>query len=241
MPELFNSTAVRKLKKAQLEFLTADDLNWASELLPVRVRKRLDLRQELSERILNSYSHIRAYHGCRALDTSSYRNSGILPLDPEDASVKVGRIFNRTDFPEISSEELSAAIASVDAPNRERRVFFEANSAHLVEHCGHYLLYGSEYLIAVARAISNIRDYAQVLKNTGTPTLLACDVPLSWVPDGTQNELVGTLTVAYFSRHIFDGYCHPQFAQGFGFEIFRALPPNFIAEITHPKHVPDRI
>ena len=46
------------------------------------------------------------------------------------------------------------------------------------------------------------------LRTVGTPTFLECDVPISWLSDGTVSELAGSMLGAYFEFLLSPG-CDP--------------------------------
>jgi hypothetical protein len=240
-PELCNAAAVSRVKKLGLDFIPADNMSWVAKQLPSRHRATFDLRDEVLRCLMTHFTHIRAYHGCRPREIKSYLEEGLLPLDTSLAFDTISSHFADHRFPEVTPEVLRRALANVDTDLRQGRVFFEANKRLLLDFCGHYLLYGSEYFVGVLRSISKTRDYAQVLKDSGIPTLLTCDVPIDWLEDDTLLEITGRLIATYFKLHVFSNYAHPQHGDGLGFEIFRKLPPKFIASIEHPLNIHDPI
>jgi hypothetical protein len=240
-PEFCNSTAVRRVANSAPGFIPDDDLSWAMELLPIRHQKTSDLRDAVLHRLTSHFTHIRAYHGCRPRQIASYLTNGLLPLDPSFAFDSISEHFSDCRFPEITPDVLRQALAKMDTDLRQGRVFFEASKRLLLDFCGHYLLYGSEYFVGVLRSISTTRDYAQVLKNSGIPTLLTCDVPVNWLEESTLHEIAGRLIATYFKFHVFRGYAHPQRGEGLGFAIIRKLPPEFIVSIEQPLHIRDPI
>ncbi|MBK6998664.1 MAG: hypothetical protein IPH35_01345 [Rhodoferax sp.] len=240
-PEICNATSVRKLEKAKPDFLPSDDLSWAQDLLPARLRAKFDLSEELLERLTMHFTHFRAYHGGRPLVVDSYLRDGLVPLNSSKAIETVYENFADGKYPEVTREVLDRAVSSMDTEYREARVFFEGSKRLLLDSCGHYMLYGSEYIVGVLRSIPGTRDYAQVLKQRGTPTVLTCDIPMDWIQDSTLGELAGRLISTYFKLQLFEQYSHPQRGEGFGFEIFRTLAPELIISVEHPTNIHDPI
>jgi hypothetical protein len=140
-----------------------------------------------------------------------------------------------------TKERLLKACASADATHREGRVYFEASGAHPIDYCGHYLLYGSEYAVAILRSISCFPDYAQLLKQQGRPTLLTCDVPIEWLSERVLEELAASLVSVYYKKKLDPEYVHPRRGEGFGFAIYRDLPSSLIVKISHPEFIRDPI
>lgn len=100
---------------------------------------------------------------------------------PETIHDQARAIFFGGDFPELTEEHLQRAIAQVGSDLRGGRLYFECNKKMLCKIAGHYILYGSEYLGSIAGYLPGAKDYARVLKTSGTPTLFVCDVPLDLV------------------------------------------------------------
>jgi hypothetical protein len=159
-----------------------------------------------------------------------------LPLKPDEFHQQARSLFLGGSFPELSEGDLEAAIATVGTDDRTGRVWFDGNEQMLVEECGHYMLYGSEYLIAIAANLRGHRNYRQVLKTLGTPTVFVCDVPLELAGDPLVQELAGTVIEMIFQellggkRFSLDEYRH----RGMGFSIRKQLPPECLIGHYHP-------
>ena len=194
---------------------------------------------ELTKRVLSNYTHLRAYHGCRPKDLCSYHEFGIQPLNLETSQKKIYDFFRGSTFTEITEKVIEHAIASVKTESRVGRVFFEANKKYLLTFCGHYVLYGSEYEVGVFRALSGEKEYVQELKKIGIPTLLECNVPLTFMTYNDIRVLVSKMIESYFSNKINNDYSHADVGQYFGFAISHVLPSSLIEKITHPSNVRD--
>jgi len=241
LPDIFNDEVTRRLVLDPPEYITTDDLQWLADLLPQHLSDAYNLRNEVLKSLRSHFTHLVAYHGCRPLDFNSYKERGIVPLDPAAAKRELLQRICEADVSGPTKEQLLLACKSTDASYREGRVFFEASRRLLLDFCGHYLLYGSEYAVGILRSISSTKDYAQILKLQGQPTLLTCEVPISWLKHATQEELAGSLIGAYFSEKLTPDYVHPSNGMGFGFEIFRSLPPALIVQVDRLDFVRDPI
>lgn len=136
------------------------------------------------ERLRDHFSSIRAVHGTRTDDVRSFYERGLLPLDP-DASQQVAKDYflGSGKFPELSETDLRQAFEAVGTNTRKGHVYFECNEPMLIALAGHYMLYGSEYLMAIAANLGSGRSrrYMRALQERGRPTLLIVDVPLQFV------------------------------------------------------------
>lgn len=216
------------------EYLVSDDLSWLDNLV-LQVRGiHIDSKAELAERLQDRYRAIRACHGTSVPTVDSFYKQGIRPLEIEEFHNQARQIFLSGDYPELSGDNLKNAIEHVGPATREGRVYFEANERLLIEICGHYMLYGSEYLTALAANLGGTRDYRRVLKGRFAPTLFVCDVPLEDLHPGTVAEFSGIALESIF-QELLDGPSYsPDKWRGSGFSIRVPLESSCIVGHCHP-------
>ena len=216
------------------EYLVSDDLSWLDELV-LQVRGiPVDSKAELADRLLDRYRAIRACHGTSAASVDSFYEQGLRPLVIEEFHDQARQIFLSGNYPELSEVNLKSAIENVSPATREGRVYFEANERFLKEMCGHYMLYGSEYLTALAAHLGGTRDYRRVLKERFVPTLFVCDVPLGHLHPGTVAEFAGVALQSIF-QELLDGPSYaPDKWHGAGFSIRMPLDSSYIVGHCHP-------
>ncbi|MBY0332293.1 MAG: hypothetical protein K2X49_16670 [Acetobacteraceae bacterium] len=222
------------------EWVVGDDLSWLDRAVKRGIGRHLDTKAEVADRLRDTFTHLRACHATSTADVSAFYAQGLLPLDVDAANDQARRIFLGGEFPELGEEDLERAIAAVGRDVREGRVWFEANEKSLVEDCGHYLLYGGEYLTGVVASLPRHRDYRQVLKGRGRPTMLICDVPLADIHPATFLEFVGGALEILF-QDLLD-WRESQFIpedRGAGFCIRKPLAPEQIIGHYHPVRVRD--
>lgn len=131
------------------------------------------------------YSHIRAYHGCRPIDVGHYYAEGIKPFNKKEMRHVASTVFGITKEAVITSEpDLQPALSD--------NIYFVLFKKELLNECGHYLCWGSEYLAAIAAQLdkSEYGKYHDILSNTGIPTIFICDIPIDLLP---QWQLEGLL------------------------------------------------
>lgn len=220
------------------EYVVGDDLSWLDGIIERVTGLNVDSKHFMAEALSTHFSHIRAVHGSRTDDVGSFLREGLRPLDIAQMNESAADIFLSGGYPELEEQDLAQAIEKMrtqDGDSRGGRVFFEANERHLVEHCGHYMLYGSEYLIGVAaRLKGNGRDYRRVLKERGQPVLFRCDVPMEMLPNGILSEFAGSALEFIFERKLNPDYQEFVY-RGAGFPIYQALAPEFIVEYITPE------
>jgi hypothetical protein len=216
------------------EYVVGDDLSWLDEIVYAVHGQQVDSKWLLAERLTSRYRALRAVHGTRAEDVEPFYREGLRPLEPHYFHDRAREVFLSGEYPELSEASLQAAITSVGSSMREGRVYFEANEELLIEFAGHYMLYGSEYLTAIAAHLGQARDYRQVLKLSGLPTLFVCDVPLTLIGSSVLQDFAGSALESVF-QELLDG-AEPQKDRwrGAGFCIHKPLPAANLVGHYHP-------
>lgn len=212
----------------------SDDISWLEDVVRSVNPGAADgdLEGKLTSCLKKYYSAVRAFHAGCPRDVSSYYERGLLPLDSQAARLAVKSHFLAGDFPELTETDLDAAIEDTSLETREGRIYFNLDERFLIEHCGHYLLYGSEYATGIAASLNRNRgdrtlDYKKSLKSIGEPTMFICDVPWNLISDDTKGELTRTFIAELF-RHLKTPSYRPTMID-FGFSIRCHLPPAQIA------------
>lgn len=143
-----------------------------------------DLNNHIDEKHINiwDYTHIRAYHACRPLSIQEYLDKGIIPYTKsaamKDAMNRLGTKRQEEQIKERFNEMWGDAEAS------KPRVWLALNKETLLTCSGHYLIYGSEFLNALAMQ-TGCREH---LKDVGMPTIFYCNIPIEdiskdWLSD----------------------------------------------------------
>lgn len=219
---------LKAFKRSPPRYVVGDDLTWLNDIVEAVNGDIVDTQELLAQRLADHYHALRAFHGTRPLDIDTFYKDGMHPLDPERFEQRAREIFLDGSFPELTRDSIEVGIEKVGRKYREGRLYFEANEAHLVEYCAHYMLYGSEYLCAIAANLPGQRDYRQHLKKFGTPTILTCNVPLSLLDYDLLREFAGVALETMFSTLLDSTYQHGAKWRGAGLYIWKPLPPEFI-------------
>ena len=217
------------------------------ERLRARLRRKAAV-SALAAALPRLYDRVRLFHGCRPVDVTSYYTCGIKPLDRTHANAAAYTTFLAGAFPELTRADVDAAIEEVGSHLREDRVYFCFDGRELVEYCGHYLIYGSEYLFGVGASLMRLRrrrdgrspDYREALKRIGIPTLLIVDLPLALLRRSTVREIAEALLDGVgLTQGVADEALREAPADRSGFWTDQVVPPAHIAGHTHPESIPD--
>ena len=199
----------------------------------------------LEERFVSSFSacfdFVRMFHCCRPLRVEPYYVQGIRVLTPSEADKHFkDRFLNNPKLPDITESHIDAAINSMASSyTRFGQVYFGLDDRFLIKHCGHYLIYGSEYVQSLASFVGRKLGYGleSQLRQAGTPTVFEVNIPVGLFATGQLEALSDDALPAW-------AYCmaHGKKQPGerdFSITVDQTLPPKNIVGHYHPEEVPD--
>ncbi|MBR8279086.1 hypothetical protein [Burkholderia vietnamiensis] len=169
----------------------SDDMSWLSDWE--------DLVPEFAFCLAKQYTHLKAFHGCRPVTLSSYYKHGLRGQDGDQLIS-----FFREIFADVPASDLDAAIASLDDRSTRERgaIWLVSDDREMIEEYGHYVIQGSEFLMALAATLGVSRsgeDYRFRLRERGVPTVLEIDLPVGFV-NGDDIEEVAKLVLSVWGQ-----------------------------------------
>lgn len=191
--------------------------------------KRPTARQMLN--YLEGFSEFECFHGCRIESPDSYYDKGFLVHDEQDLRRQAARLLG------VGMREIDSVCDSVRDLD-EGKVFFVLDEQHLLEHCGHYLIYGSERITAYAASLSRLAgsDLRERLKNCGDPTVFRVNLPRELIAQESLESLaeyIPALTWEDFSSEDEAPRIDWTFIQK------QSVPPSCIVGLTRPTVIHD--
>jgi hypothetical protein len=199
-----------------------------------------ELAMVLRPRLLEAYDAIRLYHGCSPARLDSYWSDGIVPMTP-DRLIRTCRshLMTEEDPADVRRRikdilEVQTGLIYAD------KVSFHLYPAVFRKVAGYYLIYGSHSVFAVAVLLSRVTgiDYKRRLAGKGTPTVLACDIPLARLSSGQLARLCELLAAVMVAGD--DGAGSRRVAD-FHLEVEGSVAPGCIVAHDHPVTVEDVI
>lgn len=145
--------------------------------------KILDVREAQGRKILLSdYTHIRAFHACRAEGEQIFGIQGLKPYTKDEAlKVAICKLENKY----VSKKVIETEFNNLWVENTPAKVWLMLETTELLSTSTHYLIYGSEFLNALAMQLG-CRDR---LKKFGKPIVVACNIPISDISSCWLNDL----------------------------------------------------
>lgn len=242
---LISDLVTEEVKQAVIasnpDYLVSDDLSWLNEPIMELLGHDVDMRELLSERLSSSYEAIRAVHGTRANDLSSFYANGLVPMNPGVVENQAKSLFASGGFA-AAANKLASAITEVDARDpcgaRAGWLYFCADDRDLTSKgCGHYLVYGSEYLYCLGIRMIGSPATKRILKSIGRPTAFVVDIPISLIDRDTLEQLAGEMLVAVFNELL--GIDEEPFELGFSISMQTPVGAKHIVGHYHPERVID--
>jgi len=226
----FDRAVLEWLKVNPPRYFVDDILDWLDDAIWHVKRQRVNMKTVLADALTQEFDFIRGFHGCRAPSTESYRTQGILPSDSTWLKAEAVRLFGDSNHIQEVFAELSRKGDDYEGFNRGK-TYFCLHLKDFMEGCGHYLLYGSEYLLCVAVRIG----HKETLRKNGRATVIECNVPISDIPRDYIEEICGMILCEIASKFCtgeseFDGGC---------FHIKVPLQPQNIVTFHHPTQIPN--
>ena len=233
MSDVITPAVMENVKVGPPEYCHWDDESWQQKALnKAGIKSQTPLVEMMADRLPQEYDYVRAYHGCRPTDIESYYKSGLLPADPKSLQDLATKYF--LNPPRITEETLIRAVQVAEGQFRGGKIYFAFDARILTSSSSHYLEYGSEYLAVIAQELRRMtgENCPGLLKTIGIPTIFACDLPISNMPQSVHH-LSGKLMVCLFEEFVRPQWEVPSI--DFTITISVKLPPTLIASHYHPE------
>lgn len=195
-----------------------------------------DVFPEFVQSLSDHYTHLKAFHGCRPLSLSSYYEHGLQGQDADQLALQF-----RAMFPEVPATDLDAAIGSLGGRSARERgaIWLVGDDREMIEQYGHYIIQGSEYLMALAAHLGvspGGEEYRFLLRERGIPTVLEIDIPIGIV-QWWDIEEVAKMVLSVWGQQV------TKRRVGSGpspcYVIHRTIDAQYIRNHTHPEKILD--
>lgn len=187
----------------------------------------------LVELFLSEYDAIRTYHSCRPINIDSYYEYGLLVANYKDLKDHlINNVLGALEI-NVDNEHIHAAVERL-GNTHNNSLFLAVDDRHLLEYCGHYLIYGSEYISALIADIQKRSGQVSLndLKKIGSPSMIEVNLPLERISGNDLEQFVRQV------NNLIDDECEC-IQYDYTFEIYQPLPPDFIVGHYHPGTIND--
>ena len=115
---------------------------------------------------------------------NDYYKNGIAPITKNEALKRALYLLSND---RIDEEKIVAVFNThwTRLMDSHKCVWFTLTKNELVNFCGHYLIYGSEFICGMAAEL-----FCQASLKKGIPTIFHCDVPIEKIPSYYIDELI---------------------------------------------------
>ncbi len=200
----------------------------------LRAHKRCPSAEMVTHHLLN-YETFVVFHGCRPVDVQSYYDEGLKISDLDRLNQIAREVFLTSSFPVITESALTEAIEQMDGD--PGKLFVVLDDRDLLQHCGHYMIYGSEHLCGIGANLSHRYgiDCRQLLKRRGRPTLLRIRLPRESIPPDEIDSLALELCDVWTESR--RDAKPPQ--KDYCFSLDSSIDSRWILDHSHPDVIPD--
>lgn len=218
--------AKARLRKRMLD-LCWDDSDWL-DALERHVQPSVEtLVEGLADDLAKAT--LRTFHGCRVPDAGVFHREGLRRNNPAELEALARRLVAEDDDLAWMRPKIEAMIAEFDDRERDTgRLYVCADERPQLDHSGHYLLFGSEWLQCLLGWGAH-----RALKRYGTPTVVEVDLPFDWASEGTRRE---------FARHLLQEWTRvfvmgETFSPALDFSVIlrRDIPAEKVVGHSHPR------
>ena len=224
--DILNEKLRNSIKNLKAEECYADTVSW----LPQKEK----VLNSLIERFKDAIQFIVGFHGCRPVSVASYYNNGLL-------SHNIDLLLNTFQciFSDIDDFQLYKAIEKYnDSINEQGKLFFLSKPEDFETTTNHYILYGSERILGLARKLERQFGYSDQfvsrLRTNGIPTIFKVHIPAKQITAHEIKSIVKELatfwaknTIDPTQQHSID-YCYLAYGD---------INKKHILEHIHPKSI----
>jgi hypothetical protein len=211
--------------------ICVDDPDWLSVC-------QLVLSIDVDEVIANLmddlfHSKLACYHGCRTKDATQYLKNGIIANDPEELERRTRQLVLDEDRLKHLRPRIEEIISTFDARDRDTgRVYLSLDERGLIDRAGHYLIYGSEWMMCILGASGH-----EALRQYGVPTFIHAAIPLSTQSESDTEELAREMLQEWTRQKV----NKPNSVRVLDFSLIlrSTVPPEWVIGHSHPTKIPD--
>jgi len=182
----------------------------------------------------SSFERLRCFHLCRTDDVASYYNQGVRLVSRDTLRQQF-----RDMFSDLPNEVIKSAIGEFGDYSTPQQVYVGVDCRFLLQHCGHYCIYGSEYLTALAVKIKtgDGQDHRQRLKTFGRPTVIVLEIPFEHLPPSDANGVIDELKRV--ASGDLDNVVMPNMLLDYGISFNGPLSCEWVVDHSHPESIWD--
>ena len=195
-------------------------------------RLALDEGLDAIRAALDDTRHVAVYHGCRISSTASYYEHGLRTADAQELNTRAEQIIFSYEFRNVTRSRFNEALERQNGRDHGS-LFVALDSDGFLANAGHYLIYGSEHIQALANGCGFPLDE---LKRFGIPTLFEIHVPTEEIPE-CQLTFLAKKLLQTFEEHdipeptLYDASLH----------FSRPFPADWMKRHVHPEAIIDHV
>lgn len=228
-----NDRGIRFLQKTEEQDLCWDDSDWLDIAQLILNEETEFIVEELAFAL--TFATARTYHGCRPMSIRGYYERGLLRNDSIVLKDEVRKIVIEEPGLSFFRKTIEKRIEECDFIERDTgRLYVVLDDRGLVSSAGHYLLYGSEWLVSLLGFGAH-----EILRERGYPTVILVDLPLDLAHLSDLEQLSRVLLQEWTRIKVNRPDWGPEL--DFTFCLREDISPSLIVGHYHPEQICDPI
>lgn len=182
-----------------------------------------------------NYHFIRLYHATKPIDVKNIFKQGLLPMKT-DIQFKVFHDLFINDTFKVTKKELEESFKRIGLETRENHLHVVLDYRHMIERAGHYLIYGSEFILGLVVNLPKFRhDLIQVLLKKGIPTIYHISFPIELLSDYDKATIFKEFLYEYLDYLGRDSHFSTYI--DYTLTLKESILPNYIVDHFHPNNI----
>lgn len=234
--DLVTEPVIAAFRAKRPEGVDGGDVEWLNRIVRRVVDNRpVDVRETLAARLRTRFQFVRAFHAQKVVDVQSVYRDGLKPIDHEALVERARAVFAGLDGGSVDPVTVSTATDLIDPAVIDSELRFDLRVAPLILAGKDRQVEGESFLIAVANALPQERDYGALVRGLeGRQTIYACDVPLTALDRQTIGDLASLALAMIFNDLIENRPEPPDERLPTGFSIHGPLAADMVVGHCHP-------
>lgn len=165
-----------------------------------------EFESQFNEILLNTWSFYRTYHATRVNNISTYLLHGIRPKTINE----LNNIFYSKLESHVKRDVIKKTIHKLSAmyDEQDEKVFLSIDKQHLINHCNHYLNYGSEYILTGISLLNDSRDILKkvIVQENSQPVIFECEIPVEIIDRNNLKNIFKILLYESVIMYLLNDY-----------------------------------
>jgi len=228
----------KQIENSILNFLTLSEI---SEIFKNSYYPISELNEEVLDKISGmfwgQFSNIKVYHAAKPVIPMEIHNNGLHPLNVSNFISLFKEIYSFEIY-NITDEDIDFSLRQIGVDVRNGLLYVVLDDRIFEDGCGHYLVHGSEFLLALTVNLPQHIDsisMTDVLLKRGVPTIFEIFLPIAKTDPVERKNLISDILIEWWYMKN-----HSDLTTGiidYSFCLDEAIESDYIINHYHPGSI----